>query len=93
MSATGIHVIIREEEVAAVACRFYEERRRLELKDWYEAEEMLRRQISNDGPRRFSHETVNELAYRLWQARKGVIGSAEEDWRRALEFLKQLQAA
>ena len=89
MSPTGIQLVIREKDIARLAHQLYEERQQLQLRDWYEAEELLRRQISTPGPRRITQETIAEMAYKLWQARVGVVGSAESDWNRATELLEQ----
>lgn len=40
-----------------------------------------------------SHESVQALAYQLWQQRGGVDGSPEEDWLRAEQILAQQEQA
>ena len=62
--------------VAARAHEYYLEREQLALKDWYEAERGL-------GFLRVAHVTIAYHAYKYWEDRKGVIGSAEDDWHRA----------
>ena len=43
--------------------------------------------------RQLSHEEIARVAYSLWEARGCQHGSAEEDWRRAEEQLRQLSRA
>ena len=35
------------------------------------------------------HKRIEELAYRLWEERGRPLGSPEEDWFRAEEFLQR----
>ena len=43
--------------------------------------------------RQLSHEEIAAVAYSLWEARGCQGGSAEEDWRRAEEHLRQMDGA
>jgi|HubBroStandDraft_1064217.scaffolds.fasta_scaffold142847_2 hypothetical protein len=90
MSATEAAPTFREEDISRRAQELYEERERLTREDWYSAEKSLLSWMNSaqDG-RRISHETIAETAYKFWESRRGAMGTAEDDWHRAIASLRR----